>query len=113
WLSEALGWGIASGAVVSSLAFGYAHMYQGWRGMVKTSAAGAIFLAVFLLTGSIWPAVWLHALGDLVAGWLAYHAYGKLGQTPGSGADGAPKSATGMAPEAADMLDSSSVPSAR
>ncbi len=60
-------WG---GALVSSLAFGCLHGYQGWLGVARTGSMGFLLAAVFLLSGSIWPAVLAHAILDLVAGLL-------------------------------------------
>ena len=55
-------------ATVTSAAFGLLHCYQGVRGVVGTSAAGFVFAASFILTGSIWPAIAAHITVDLVAG---------------------------------------------
>ncbi len=55
-------------AAVTSAAFGLLHCYQGVRGVVVTGAAGFVFAASFILTGSIWPAIAAHITVDLVAG---------------------------------------------
>ena len=61
-------WGAA---VVSSLAFGLLHGYQGWLGVVRTGTMGFLLAASFILSGSLWPAIVAHAVLDLVAGlWL-------------------------------------------
>ena len=46
-------------------AFGLAHLYQGWVGFLTTSMAGALFVAVYCVTGSLLPGIVLHALIDL------------------------------------------------
>ncbi len=56
------------GVVVSSLAFGLAHVYQGPLGAARATLLGALFAASFLLSGSLWPAVVAHAAVDLAAG---------------------------------------------
>ncbi|GMR13374.1 MAG: hypothetical protein BMS9Abin29_1581 [Gemmatimonadota bacterium] len=54
--------------VVSSAAFGMLHAYQGWFGIVRTGLLGAILAAAFLISGSIWPPIAVHASLDLWAG---------------------------------------------
>lgn len=52
--------------LATSVMFGLGHLYQGWRGMVQTGALGAIFAVIFLLTGSLFASMALHALVDLL-----------------------------------------------
>ncbi len=59
---------IAAGAAV--LAFASAHAYQGRDGLVRTAVLGAAFMALFLVTRSLWPGIVLHAALDLVGGWI-------------------------------------------
>lgn len=69
-LAGALGgpW-IAAG--VASASFGLLHAYQGPLGIVRTGALGFLFAAVVVLTGSLWAAVLVHTVVDLVGGlWL-------------------------------------------
>ena len=56
---------------VQAVVFGICHAYQGPRGIVLTTFAGAFLTAVVLVSGSLWPAVLIHALMDLYAGDLA------------------------------------------
>ena len=58
-----------------ALVFGLCHAYQGWRGIVMTTFAGAFLTAVVLVTGSLWPAIVIHALMDLHAGDLARRVF--------------------------------------
>jgi membrane protease YdiL (CAAX protease family) len=51
--------------VLATLAFGLAHLYQGWAGVVATTVVGAVMSAIYLATGDIWVAVILHAAIDL------------------------------------------------
>lgn len=69
-LTPALGdaW-VAAG--VTSVAFGVLHAYQGPIGIVRTALLGWLFAASVVLTGTLWPAVIVHTLVDLVGGlWL-------------------------------------------
>jgi membrane protease YdiL (CAAX protease family) len=58
-------------AVLQAVVFGVGHLYQGRRGVLLTGLAGLFFTAVLLVSGSIWPAMLMHALMDLNAGDLA------------------------------------------
>jgi membrane protease YdiL (CAAX protease family) len=56
---------------LQALLFGLGHAYQGRRGIVMTGLAGAFFSGVVYLSGSLWPAMLIHALMDVHAGDLA------------------------------------------
>jgi membrane protease YdiL (CAAX protease family) len=45
--------------------FGFGHLYQGRAGIVLTAAIGALLYWVVAATGSLFPAMALHALIDL------------------------------------------------
>ncbi len=51
--------------VLTSASFGLAHLYQGLRGVVLTGLVGAYLAWLVLSTGSLLPAMILHALLDL------------------------------------------------
>jgi membrane protease YdiL (CAAX protease family) len=58
--------GSAPAAVIGSvLLFGALHAYQGVAGVIGTTIFGAVFMASYLLTGSILVPIVLHALFDL------------------------------------------------
>jgi membrane protease YdiL (CAAX protease family) len=57
------------GAVVSSLFFSVAHLYQGWRGMATTFVVGLILAGTRVWTGSLLPCMAAHLVVDLVAGY--------------------------------------------
>ena len=61
--------------LLQSVVFGLCHVYQGGRGVWLTMLAGAFFTAVVLVTGSLWPAMLIHALMDLHAGDLARRVF--------------------------------------
>ncbi len=60
---------------LQALAFGLGHAYQGPRGIVTTGIAGAFFSAVVFVSGSLAPAMLIHALMDLHAGDLARRVF--------------------------------------
>jgi len=52
---------------VSSLAFGLAHVYQGWSGMVRASLVGALLAYPVIHFGSLYPSMLAHGLIDALA----------------------------------------------
>jgi membrane protease YdiL (CAAX protease family) len=73
---------------VQALVFGLCHAYQGWRGIILTTFAGAFLTAMVLITGSLWPSILIHALMDLHAGDLARRVFPR-DDAPGSAEAGA------------------------
>lgn len=72
WCQSALGVDLITAAAISTLIFGFGHAYQGWQGVLRTTLVGALLMAIRLAAGSIWPAILLHAVGDILGGWLVY-----------------------------------------
>ena len=67
-----LGWW---GAAALSLAcFAGGHAYQGWKGVLQTGIAGAVYTLLVAAFDSLWPAIVLHAGMDLAAGVVAWLA---------------------------------------
>jgi membrane protease YdiL (CAAX protease family) len=64
-----------SACLAQALLFGACHAYQGRRGVLLTTLAGAFFTGVVLVAGSLWPAMLIHALMDLHAGDLARRVF--------------------------------------
>ncbi len=60
--------------VISSVLFGFGHVYLGVGHVVRTAIVGVVFALIVLATGSLWPAMLLHAVLDLVAGEVGYRA---------------------------------------
>jgi membrane protease YdiL (CAAX protease family) len=75
WYLQSLGLGHGA-VVVAMVAFGLAHVFQGIRGMVGAVVMGAVFMAVYLLTGSLVAPIVLHATVDLANGLMAYRVIG-------------------------------------
>lgn len=53
---------------MQALLFGLGHAYQGAKGILRTGIAGAFFSAVVYVSGSLLPAMLIHALMDVHAG---------------------------------------------
>jgi membrane protease YdiL (CAAX protease family) len=62
----------AVAAILSSVWFSLAHIYQGRRGIITTFVVGIIFGLVRIWTGSLIPVVAAHIGIDLVAGFCVY-----------------------------------------
>jgi membrane protease YdiL (CAAX protease family) len=54
------------GALLSSLAFGLGHAYQGRAGMAGATVTGLLYAIIFLATGSLYPCMIGHFLQDIV-----------------------------------------------
>jgi membrane protease YdiL (CAAX protease family) len=57
--------------------FGFGHFYQGPRGMLLTAIVGAFLAVVYLVTGTLFASMVIHALMDLYSGHAAWRAYRK------------------------------------
>lgn len=57
--------GLTAALLMSSVIFGFNHLYQGLGGVVSTSIAGVLFGLLFLLTANLALAIVLHAAIDL------------------------------------------------
>ena len=61
--------------VVSSIAFGLAHSYQGAGGILRVTAVGLAFGGLYVLSGSIWLLIIGHALVDILQGAMVLEIY--------------------------------------
>jgi membrane protease YdiL (CAAX protease family) len=52
-------------AGISVVVFGLLHAYQGWPGIVGATIIGAVFMAIYVLSGTILVPIIVHALFDL------------------------------------------------
>ena len=82
YLMAVLGAPFWIGAVLSSLVFGVAHVYQGPIGIPRTAAVGGLLALLYGLTGSLWAPMVVHALMDITSDRIAYAA--STGITPAS-----------------------------
>ena len=78
WLST--GWSI----VVSSILFGFAHVYLDRRSAVRAGIVGAVMALVVWLTGALWWAMILHAAIDLNSGDISFRALTEEPEAKGS-----------------------------
>jgi len=53
--------------LVSSIAFGACHAYQGWPGFILITVYGVLFALLYIRTGSLWPCIIAHTFQDLGA----------------------------------------------
>ncbi len=53
--------------LLTSLIFGMAHLYQGWRGVAASGLAGLMLAALYLLSGSLLLPMVVHVMGNLRA----------------------------------------------
>lgn len=60
--------GVVGAGVLTSVAFGMLHAYQGVLGVVRTAALGGVLAWAFVAAGSVWPVVVAHAALDLLGG---------------------------------------------
>jgi hypothetical protein len=59
---------------LSSLLFGFGHLYLGPTHILRSGLVGLALAGIVIAGGSLWPAIVLHATIDLVAGELGYAA---------------------------------------
>jgi uncharacterized protein len=69
------GWARTIAAVaISSVLFGFGHIYLGAKAVLTTGIGGVFFALVVLASGSLWPAMIIHAAVDLNSGDLGFRA---------------------------------------
>jgi len=54
-------------SVISAIAFGSCHVYQGVAGFILIAIYGLMFSALYIRTGRLWPCIIAHSLWDLGA----------------------------------------------
>jgi membrane protease YdiL (CAAX protease family) len=82
-LVVSLGGSAVLALAVATLSFGYAHRYQGWRGVLGTMVAGVLLALVYLVSGRLWAAMLVHAVIDLNALVLRPVLAGRMRMTSG------------------------------
>jgi len=70
---------VLAAAIISAIGFGVAHGYQGLANIPRVTLVGAVFASLFVLTGSLWLPIILHAAVDLLQGRLAYNVLTRIG----------------------------------
>jgi len=64
--------GVVAAVILSSLLFGIGHIYLGRAHVPKTALAGLFFACLALASGSLLPAMLLHAAMDWNSGELGF-----------------------------------------
>ena len=72
---------ISIALVLSTILFGIAHLFQGWKGSLQASFAGLVLAIIYLLTESLWISITLHILGDLYSGLIGLLAFNETKKT--------------------------------
>jgi membrane protease YdiL (CAAX protease family) len=67
--------GVIPAVILSSILFGFAHLYLGMKHVIRTAIIGLAFALIVLASGSLWPAIVIHSIFDLLAGDLAIRAF--------------------------------------
>jgi uncharacterized protein len=52
-------------AIISAAIFGFAHIYQGWKGAIVTGFVGFVLARIYFSTGSLLFPILLHILIDM------------------------------------------------
>ena len=74
------------GESARQIGFGLAHAYQGIQNLPKITIVGAIFAGLYVLSGSLWLPMVLHAAVDVLQGRAVYEALRRIdGDTPAGG----------------------------
>jgi CAAX protease family protein len=70
--------GPALALAISSVLFGFGHIYLGVPQVGRSAVAGAVLGLVVLASGSLWPAIVIHAALDLSSGDVGFQALNGL-----------------------------------
>lgn len=62
--------GLSAALLLSSIAFGAAHLYQGATGIIKSAVLGVLFALLAILSGSLLVPIVCHVLIDLQILWM-------------------------------------------
>lgn len=64
--------GTVGGVLISSVLFGFGHLYLGRSHVLKTTIAGLFFACMAVASNSLWPGMILHAAMDWNSGEMGY-----------------------------------------
>ena len=65
--------------IVSSVAFGLGHSYQGASGALRCGLIGLAFAVFYIVTGSIWLPIIAHVVLDILQGMMLFELFRKNG----------------------------------
>ncbi len=74
WIVSQVTGSAAAGVLIAAAIFGVSHLVQGWRAVPVVAGFALLFHGLVLFTGSLYPAMAVHVLYDLIAG-VAYGRY--------------------------------------
>lgn len=66
-----MGWNLEVALLVCVATFAIGHMTQGWRGVVGTAVLAIVFHTIVIFGNSLYPAILLHAVYNLMVGIVA------------------------------------------
>jgi uncharacterized protein len=66
--------GLIFAVIISSIFFGFGHIYQGTSHVLPTAMAGFALALIVVASGSLWPAIIIHAALDMNSGELVFRA---------------------------------------
>lgn len=67
--------GLLPAALISAVAFGLVHATQGRMGMLVTGTFGLLAQGLIYITGALGPAIGVHIIYDVAAGWMLARKY--------------------------------------
>jgi membrane protease YdiL (CAAX protease family) len=70
--------GMTGAILLSSVLFGFWHIYLGWQEVIRTSIMGSLFCGIYIFTGNIILPILLHIFIDVYSGTMCYFAMRKL-----------------------------------
>lgn len=71
-LTDGSPWGGTLAILLPAIIFGAVHIYQGWKAVIKVAAMAVLFGFVFVRSGSLWVLILVHALVDLIGGFISW-----------------------------------------
>ena len=74
WILLQLTGSVAGSVAIAAAVFGISHVVQGWQAVVAVAGFAAVFHGLVMVTGSLYPAMVVHMLYNLVAG-ISYGHY--------------------------------------
>ncbi len=81
--------GLLQATGLAAAFFGLGHAYHGWLGILLTPVVGVFLCCVYLLTGSLFASMVIHALMDMHSGHLGYVALRDRPETDAGSVPGA------------------------
>ncbi len=59
-------------AIATGIVFGFGHIYQGVDGAIQTGIVGIVLGILYVVMGSVWPLMAVHAIADIGGGWAGF-----------------------------------------